>query len=414
MTPPPRTPARETHDAVVDLLSPHEPGGAAYALIKLTYAIDVDDGACRLAEPEVLRGDLRREDLEPRIPADTDFWPVKEATDVVVLGSAYGRRSGVCERVVSVTVGEACKRVAVFGRRAVTWGSDGRPRVEAPEPLCEVPLTREQAYGGLDWRVRPEDPDDRLTRARLMTDHPGLYPRNPFGKGYLVEPGQVPELLMPSLEDPDDLLTADRLIVGDPRLWYRQPLPFSLDWFHPACFPRNVFFAADADAWYPAPEDDALPEVRRGLLPSGFRAAMEARALVEGPHPRFVQGASHGLTFAHLGEGTPVTLVGMHPERERVTFAVPAPPAVRMGVDGDWQAVPTRLHHLVVRPAEGRVNLVYGVLRALNRPFVPGIHKRIPVAVSVSGEAPVSYETPPTIKEQIARGKERMGAGGDR
>ena len=402
---PTRKPARDKYDAIVDLVSPEQRGGEAYALVKQTFTIQ--DGGCRPTPPLPLLHDHRSEDLEPRIRADTDFWHTKQATDVVVLGAARGG-PGVCRSEVSVKVGAVFKRVAVFGRRAVTWNSDGQPCIHAPEPFDEIPLNAEHAYGGLDWRVKPEDADNPLMAALLQSDHPGLYPRNPFGKGYLVVPGEVPEMEMPNLEDPADLLTAERLVTGDPRLWYRQPLPWCLDWTHPAAFPRNVMFAAGIDAWFEGPEDAAMPEVARGLLESGYRTLMAERSMLEGPHPRFYQGASHGLVINDPVPGAPVELRGMHPEHDCLTFSLPAPPRLRMAVDGDWQAVRPRLHHVICEPAEERVSLVYGADRELTRPFVPGIHKKIPVALSVDGDAPLEYETPPTIKERLAAGRAAM------
>ena len=393
------TTERPGYFAMVDLLSPEQPGGRTYALVKQTFS--VRDGACRLAPPRPLLHDYRREDLEPRIRADTDFWHTKEATDVVVLGAARGGPD-VCRSEVSVKVGEVVKRVTVFGRRAVTWSPDGRPYIQPPEPFDEVPLTAEHAYGGVDWRVQPEDAGDPATVVRMQTDHPGLYPRNPFGKGYLVVPGEVPEMEMPNLEDPSDLLTAEWLVTGDPALWHRQPLPWCLDWTHPAAFPRNVMFTAGVDAWFEGPEDVAMPEVARGLLEPGYRSMMADRDMTEGPHPRFFQGASHGLVINDPGPGAPVELRGMHPELDVVSFSLPPPPSLRMAVDGDWQAVRPRLHHVICEPGEERVSLVYGADRELTRPFVPGIHKKIPVALSVDGDAPLEYDTPPTVKEQMA------------
>lgn len=396
-----RTAVHETHDAVVDLLSPEQRDGEAYALVKLTYS--VRDQACHEAPPEPLFYDMRRDDLEPRLRADSDFWPHKESTDFVVLGAALGG-ADVCQRQVSVRVGQAHKRLAVFGRRAVSWDSAGLPRIEPPEPFEQLPLTAEQAYGGIDWRVAAEHAEDPLVAYQLQSDHPGLYPRNPFGKGYLVQPGEVPKMELPGVEDPDDLLTAERLVLGDPRRWYQQPLPWHLDWMQLAAFPRNVLFATGVEPWFEGPDDHTLAEVARGQLPPGYRELMRQRPPDQGPHPRFFQGGSHGLVLQGLGEGAPVELRGFFPY-DHQTFVLPPPPRLRLAVDGDWQAVRPRLHHVVCEPARSRVVLVYGASRPLPRPFVPGVHKKIPVALSVDGHEPLEYQTPPTVKELLARGQ---------
>ncbi len=102
--------------------------------------------------------------------------------------------------------------------------------------------------------------------AAAEADHPGVYPRNPWGKGYVVRPGPWDDVWVPNLEEPSDLLSADRLVVGDPTLWYRQPLPWYLGPVPVLTFPRYTHLVADTDAWFPGPQDESMPEVRRGYL----------------------------------------------------------------------------------------------------------------------------------------------------
>ena len=396
----------DTYDAMIDIACSPGQEGIAFSRIKLTYS--VSEGVCRPTSAEPLFHDIRDDNIKPRYVAGTDFWPDKEATDVVVRGSAFaGGGTSRRSTEVSVQVGGTSKRVAVFGPRAVTWRSDGRPHIEEPRPFEEIPMTWDNAYGGMDWRVTPEDPHEMETQTMLSVDHPGIYPRNPFGKGYLVEPGVVPEMLMPHLEDPDDLLSAERLIVGDARSWYRQPIPWCLDWVHLGLFPRPVLFAPENEPWYPGPEDHTLPEVRRGFLFAGYRGSMERRTLEEGPHPSFYQGASHGLVIPDLGGGAPVVVRGMHPERSEVAFLLPAPPEVEITVEGDRQRVLPRLHSVVCYPAEEKLTMTFAARRPLTRPFVPGVHGKIPVSLSVNGDTPLEYATPVPVRERVALAQEQ-------
>lgn len=269
-----------------------------------------------------------------------------------------------------------------------------------------MPVTWANAYGGVNPRVPVADADDPRIQMLLVVDHPGLYPRNPFGKGYLVVPGDPgAEIELPNLEDPGDPLTDARLVTGDPALWYRQPLPWSLDWVHPMMFPRYVFLEPPADAWYPGPEDDAMPEVRRGTLMKGYRTGLPRRAT--GAHPWFRQEASHGLVLRDLRGDEPVTIAGMHPEEPSLalSLSVLKDVALELVIEGERVSAKPRLHSVVIRPAEEKMNLVFGVMAELPRVFVPGIHKHIPIAVRVNGDAPVPYEAPPTLKEELARAK---------
>jgi hypothetical protein len=230
-----------------------------------------------------------------------------------------------------------------------------------------------------------------------------MYPRNPFGKGYLVESGAVEEMFLPNLENPRDLLTPGRLICGDPRAWWRQPLPWCFEWTHPATFPRYCWLGSEVDAWHPGPQDERLPEVEAGILPRGYRDRLGRRPLSDGPHPPFKQGGSAGLVFRDLKGGEPVTLTDMHPERRRIVFRLPERrPLVALAVEGRVHTPEVRLHHVVCRPAEERMNLVYRVSIPTPRVWLPGIHKHIPIAVSVDGDDWIEYESPPPALEALA------------
>ena len=401
-----RKPVSDVYDAVVDLGSSAELGPYAYLLVKFTY--DVSGGSCVLTAPEPLRHDIRDENLQPRLKAGTDFWVDKIMTDVVVRGSAFAL-SGIptTEMNVSVQVGSFVKRISVFGRRKIIWDKHGKPRIEDPEPFLEMPLTYENAYGGIDWRVPVENADSLEMQVILQTDHPGMYPRNPFGKGYLVVDGEVPEMEMPNLEDPEDLLTEERIITKKPELWYKQPLPWCFDWVHPYTFPRYIYFYELVDAWFPGPEDENMPEVKRGFLPPGYRSVMKGRGFDEGPHPMFYQEASYGMSFAHLNPGEKISISGMNQEKEVVSFNLPSEkPLLEIEIEGNREAVEPKLTSVECFPGEEKVSLVYVAIRELHRLFVPGIHKHIPVKGFVDGGMAIEYEAPPTMKEKLDHAKE--------
>jgi len=394
-----RKPIRDEYDALLALGPWEGTAPTAYALVKQTFAIQ--EGRCVLAPPEPLLHDWRDESLERRLRPGTDFWPFKERTDFVVRGAAYApggaRRSAM---MVSARIGNTSKRAAVFGKRAIAWTPGGAPLIEDPEPFTSMPMAWTNAYGGVDRRVRPAGAVDlpQLVAAALDYDHPGAYPRNPFGKGYFVLPGPVADAEMPNIEDPGDLLNAERLVTGDPRAWYRQPLPACLDWMHPLMFPRFLWFGAGADAWFPAPDDDTMPEVRLGLLQHGYRGHR-----TQGVDPRFFQEAPLGLSLVSIVGDEEVSIDGMHPARPVTTFRLPGPPPrVAFSVEGKLVTPAVRTHSVIVEPAAERVSLVYGATVELPRPFIPEVHRHIPIAVRVNGDSPIAYDTPPTVRDQLA------------
>src|ERR1035438_2400160 len=124
----PRKPARDRYDAVLDFAPLRAVPEVAYVLIKQTYRIG--ETGCVLDTPSPLVHDLRDDTLQPRLPPGSDFWIQKQATDVIVQGSAFapGGRP-VRHMTASAIIGQATKRVSVFGNRFLEWRSDGVPLI---------------------------------------------------------------------------------------------------------------------------------------------------------------------------------------------------------------------------------------------------------------------------------------------
>ena len=405
-----REPARPQYDAVVGLdpRSATEPA-FAFALVKLTY--EIKGTTAVLAEPEPLLHDFwSDEELQPRFPPGSDYWLDKQSTDVVIRGSAFAPAGRPTPSMfVSAQIGRTTKRIAVFGKRLVEW-SQGRPRLGRPEPFTEMPLLHQNAYGGLDNRVpipaELEEDYMRTVALGMQFDHPGLYPRNPVGKGYLVLPDPVDGIELPNLEDPADMLTAERLIARKPELWYRQPLPWCFEWTVGLTFPRYLFLGVDA--WFPPPDDSALPEVQRGFIPAHLRRQLEKDHDLAA---RYRQEASLGMVVNTPLSGQPVVLAGMHPEQPTISFTIPPAPSIEIEVEGERAVVPPLLTNLVILPAEKKFTAVYCArTKGLQRVFIPGIHKNIPIAARINRDSPIHYQSPPTIHDRLLAAS--AGAGG--
>jgi hypothetical protein len=406
-----RKPEREGYDVAVDLGAPQGPGEPyACAIVKLAYRLDWA-GRCVPAPAVPLENDVRDPKLEPRVPPHSDFWPHKRYVDVGVVGKAFAPGGHPVEAMrVAVEVGGRRKEVDVLGDRMVEWGVSGRSRIGSPEPFTEMPLDHLHAYGGCDFRVPFEMDDPRALGVTLEADHPGLYPRNPWGTGYLAVADPVEGMPLPNLEDPGQRLT-DATLIADPEAWYRQPLPWYLDWTPVNCFPRNLLLTVECDPWFPPPDDERLAEVRLGLLPPGYRTALADQLLGAPPHGMFHQEASHGLVLGTPPYGARLRLEGMHPEHGVMECRLPeGPPVVDMRIENDTQRLPVDLTTLAVYPDQELITLTFTARRTLTRPFIPGIHKYIPIAVSVDGDVPVEYQPPPTVKERLRAAQEEKGS----
>ena len=390
-------------------LTPHAgPAGGAYVLLKLAY--DIGETGLLPADAEPLLHDFRTE--EPKLQPGTDYWLHKELVDVAFQGSAFAAEGKPVPRMtVSARVGSREKRLEVFGQRRVRWADSGAPLFADPEPFVELPLVNENSYGGFDRRVEVSKDDSKYDQFAMQVDHPGNYPRNPWGKGYVVLPGPGEEVELPNLEDPDDLLTPDRLVSGDPTRWWRQPLPWCFDWVHPMSYPRYLYFLPGMDAWHPAPEDEQLPEVGRDFIDPGLRSLMGQRQASQGPHLLFRQDASHGLRLLTLEPGTPMSARGMHPEEKEVSFDVPDLPHIDIQIEDTTNSPPPRLTNVVCRPAEKKLCLTYAATCELPRVFIPGIHKYIPLSAQINGGEPVQYVPPLPVKEQIRQAQEASTEG---
>jgi hypothetical protein len=416
-TPPERQPVHEDYDAIVDVATTQGLVTHAVAIAKFTYAFDPGDGDGALAQvaAEPLKHDFRKYDRVPKVLPGCDFWREKPHVDFVVLGSAIPPGGKPKARMmVRAAIGDVEKRIAVFGPRQITWNDNDRVRIGEPEPFESMPLTLPHAYGGIDPRVPNDKGDDFLTRMLLVVDHPGLYPRNPFGRGYLVDPRPVEDadIQMPNLEDPSDLLTAERLVVRDPRLWWRQPLPWALDFVHPVTFPRYIYFTAGTDAWYPGPDDESLPEVRRGFLPPRFRSELTFPYATA--HPLYGQEASYGFALEAVHGNETASLEGMDADFPALDFSLDGACGhlFDLTLDGSVNHIDPHLHSIVVRVEDRRVCLVFAATVPLLRPFVLGVHRHIPISLSVDGRPPIAYETPPTIADQLAAAREAGGSSG--
>jgi hypothetical protein len=407
-----RTALRDDYDAEILLMPLRGETTHVHALFKLTYAIEPD--TCRRVPAEPLLHDWRSPDLDRTKIGGSDFWLAKPFTDLVVQGAACVPGGKQAERMVaSVALGKTRKDLAIIGRRAITW-VDGRPRIGHPEPFTTMPVTWENAYGGIDWRVEVPGADALSSTGipelalRTRFEHPGIYPRNPFGSGYLVKAGAVPGLVAPTIEDPAEPITAERLVCGDPAVWWRQPLPWCMDWTNPVMFPRACWFSPESDPWYPAPDDLSLPEVSRGMVSASF---LHTRCPEGGVDARFFQGASTGLVISRPAGGQILTITGMHPDMETLEVVLPATKAeITFDIEGRHLAQPARLHHLVCRPNDLRLTMVFAAEAPLHRPFLPGIHRHIPVAASFNGDPAVPYCAPAPVSERVAAAQSRQAA----
>jgi hypothetical protein len=160
--------------------------------VKATYDI-APDGRVELASQQVeplLIPEYHGEYGQSSLRYDADLVGAKPTTDVVLNGTAYapgGRPT--TDFFVRLSVGPISKTLRVRGTRWWDEGLFGSSR-SALQPVTQVPVLYERAYGGYDHA----DPDPRNHR---------MDPRNPVGCGVAATPRHRVGQAVPNFEHPD-------------------------------------------------------------------------------------------------------------------------------------------------------------------------------------------------------------------
>jgi hypothetical protein len=322
---------------------------------------------------------------------DSDLWPWKPMTDLVVLGHAYNHRGG-SRFSAGVAVGRSRKDITVFGdRRCAVARDDGRILFSPPALAERTPLSYAFAYGGRDTTAEAACGNPiELLRSYLPSDTPAatiaaaspfIYPRNPAGRGYLVEvtKAAVEGLVLPNLEHPEDLLTPERLASGGVGRWPLQPVPASLGWLDYGAFPRAAWLGALAER-----EPDLDPR-RVGEIRLGY---CQPDILTEADPPGSltfdgVNGASLGLRVPHLAGGETVELVNVSPGRETMRLRLPRE-RPRLWVDGrqgNLLATVPVIHSVVIEPDRSSFSIVWRGSSPARRPYLGEELQTMPFAV---------------------------------
>lgn len=374
-------------------LSAPDPDGrrVLVVLVKRTYRIGAR-GECELATAQVpLCEEPRYASDGVTLEEDLDLWPIKLRSDVVVRGHVYNHPRQPTF-TAGISVGSAKKLIAVSGDRRCAVRHDGKIVFSAPTVIEKVPLSYAFAYGGKDAIAEAEygNPAEELgpylppgaDPAMIASASPFFYPRNPAGRGYLVEAttAAVDALVLPNLEHPGDLLTPDRLAAGGTSRWIYQPVPASLGWLDYGAFPRLAWLGVVPDCDEGA-DPGKLGEVRFGYCsPELFRQTdAPARPSFEG-----VQGASLGLRVPHLRGGEAVELLNLTRDRESFRFRLPTS-KLALSVDGRegklLRTDPPVIHSIVVEPDEMRLSIVWRGSAPARRAYAPDELKAMPYAV---------------------------------
>jgi hypothetical protein len=321
--------------------------------VKRTYRLK-PDGRCVRAEGEIplLLGPTSAEDTEA-FP-ETDIIPFKGRTDLIVMTKAWGR--GAKQVTAQIRVGQRAVQYRVSGDRRVVYHGQGSWSFTQPEPFESVEMRYENAYGGFDESV----PDPKVEHIVDMLDfHPGQYPRNPVGKGYVVfdRRERIDGLALPNIEDPTQLLRQDRLLTGRPEDWWKQPLPWSCNWYPKLCYPRIVHFRGVPSG---LPIDDRqVAEVQRGWLDPGHARKVAAMTLSDPLDGRCADAASPSLVFPRLRGDEAIELTALTPDGHMAVQLSRERPRILVRWGGKVHEVAPVPHRILISALEMGVYVVW-------------------------------------------------------
>lgn len=253
------------------------------ALVKATYIFPADEFSLpTLAEiqtpifaADVFEGEPGLSNLY----FECDYGLHKKRCDVILKATAYApNATPVTELVAGFRVGDCQKAVHVVGNR--TWQGLLSLSPSRPAPFTQMPITYSRAFGGSLMPVNEKD-------SSLS------YPTNPIGCGYAKGKytSQLKETPVPNLEDPD------------------QPIRRCSANYNPCSFgpigrswqPRLSLAGTYDENW----KENTFP-----LLPNDF-------------NEEFFQCAPKDQQIPFPVGGEAVTLINMHPTRNRVAFVLP-------------------------------------------------------------------------------------------
>ncbi|MBQ0786305.1 MAG: DUF2169 domain-containing protein [Oceanihabitans sp.] len=359
-------------------------------IAKRTYKIN-KDGSCSLHEEQkpIIASHVMHPDNDEEFLWDTDLYPFKTMTDIVVKGIARST-TAVKSFEASVSIGKIGTSIQVFADRKLHKTANGVFQFISENTIEEIPISYAFAYGGKDLIAEAPlrkmvENDENFKYASEILDvfkgSPYRYPRNPIGKGYLIDTSaeNIEQLQLPNIENPFQLLTPETIVCKNVLEWYKMPIPVGTEWIHPGWFPRIAYFGKYA---LPKGLDENITEIAHHLTSDSI--------LKSDPHPsnsyfdfRACNGASLGLQSRFLVGGESCLLTNMHPQKKEFLITLPKEsPKIKVdGRNGKLLNTDPVIHSVTIEPEENLLTIVWcGSAKAI-RPYMQEELEKMPFEV---------------------------------
>lgn len=359
------------------LVSGGHPNGKGYILAgiaKRVYLID-DVGTCQYLpeKSSIIREAQSYDHNEELLKRDTDIYPIKLYTDIVIKGSIRFKQNEK-QVVAEISIGNYSTSILAMGSRKAYKDNHNRIRFTEIEPVEFVPLRYDHAYGGVDMLayekyVVPWDKEFMKNNESTPLHCPYSYHRNPFGKGYMVEfdTDTFEEVELPNLEDPKDRLYEQNLFATNPGWWYKMPVPRATDWVNHDVFPRINYFGL---RHHVEGNPMTAQEIERGwVLPEVFsKPSIEPNFELAS---RCTNGASLGLQLPYVSPRTTIRLKNIHPKFSEFKLKLPndIPSIVVDGRNGKMLKTKPNIYTIEIDTENSLLSIVWGGYAKAIRPY---------------------------------------------
>ncbi len=298
---------------------------------------------------------------------DSDLILQREYTDIILEGTVYAYEPSYTVRM-SLSIGELEKHIEVYGDRTLDHRNGTSVQFSMPAQFEQIPINWSNSYGGVDLGALEELGDPTLEISEMLELDAGpeqslfAYPRNPKGKGYILERNikSIEQCRLPNFEYPEERLSPENLFINDFLNWPLAPQPVGLGWLPFNYFPRMAQLGMTPLMYQ---YSDIFPnhfhEVKSGVL--------NPRCLnIDLPIPKrtdigMVQSAAVGMRTKYISANEAIQLTHCHPKDKTWTWRLPGEIpqiAVKIPDAPPFELIP-RIKLLQIKPDKDTVCVVW-------------------------------------------------------
>jgi len=283
-------------------LFPNEQGvDTLYIVLKASFHISPKVSLLDEQIPPIEEDEYWGEPIVSSLKYASDMHLGKPSTDIILIGNAQTQDQQECSKLdVEFQLAQYQQVITVSGDRH--WH---KSNISKPLPFVKMPLTYENAYGGLH-QFEKKNKQGEIETITLGED------KNPVGKGFIGKrkSKEVEGLQLPNLEHPEQLIRS----IG------QAPEPLCFGFISPAWIPRRGYAGTYDDVW----QKTCAPYLPKDFDKRFFNIAhrtLSTKAYLEGTEPvRIVNASPIGELNFHLPKNPLEVVINFQDRTEKPTL----------------------------------------------------------------------------------------------